>query len=938
MKRVILLLLAAFLGLLIAVIVLFRRTSVTATLNTAYVTPFNEADVSIGAPNNIVFQQRQKNLSLGQEFGRFNSQGLLGLNTTAPTGTLHLKRSKEAPALVLEYDTNNLSSLSVDENGALILDSIGQKWFIDDIALPTRQFRFLALQDQALNRQADATFSSLSLGSFYLEDSSLKTVAGLLTIEGTDLKSSVWPFLSTLNQYLSTSSQVVFQKVSLGGNVLLETTVNGLNIVTPLITQNGLPLNSSPLTSTDDLKEGTTNLYLSDTHFNTKFGAKSTDDLPEGLTNKYYGSVLFDDDLALKTTDDLTEGSFNKYYSDDQVADLITDGTNGITWVYDNLLHTLKPVLSLSSMSTSNLAQGTNLYFTSGNFDTELKTKTTDDLKEGTTNLYLSTTNFNTKFGLKTTDNLTQGSTNLYYTDALARAALSTTGLLSYNNGTGVLGLSTADVRAQFTAGTNITLSSGQISVVASPSITGLTITGLTGVLKATAGVVSGSANSDDVPQGSTNLYLSDSTFNTKFNLKTTDDLKEGTAKYFANSLARAALSATGILSYSNVTGVIDLTASTVRSQFAAGDSNLTYDNSTGTFTLAASPSVTSLTVNGDLNVLGQLNAVSATQLNVQDLFLHIANGNASNALDFGLYGEYKDGTVYYSGLLRSAANTRWYLFDAVTTLPTTGLVPSGATLGKLTVSELAGTLTTASQPNITALGTLSALTLGSGTGVLKAASGVVTTNATTDDLTEGTAKFFSNTLARAAISVSGAGLSYSLGVLSNTGVTDLTGTSNQVIVSGSTGSVTLSLPQNIHTAASPTFSGLTLSSLTGGGVITAVYNTGACSVATPTTAGFVLQSAGATSAPVFQSAGLTTFESIINNIGAYNQTITYSGQNVSTITFTTPGGSIVATFNYTGILLTTIVLSGAGLPSYVSTTKTMTYNGSNQVTGVAYT
>lgn len=39
-----------------------------------------------------------------------------------------------------------------------------------------------------------------------------------------------------------------------------------------------------------------------------------------------------------------------------------------------------------------------------------------------------------------------------------------------------------------------------------------------------------------------------------------------------------------------------------------------------------------------------------------------------------------------------------------------------------------------------------------------------------------------------------------------------LTGTSNQVVVTNGTGTITLSTPQNIHTAATPTFAGLTLS------------------------------------------------------------------------------------------------------------------------------
>ena len=49
-------------------------------------------------------------------------------------------------------------------------------------------------------------------------------------------------------------------------------------------------------------------------------------------------------------------------------------------------------------------------------------------------------------------------------------------------------------------------------------------------------------------------------------------------------------------------------------------------------------------------------------------------------------------------------------------------------------------------------------------------------------------------------------------------GITSVTGTANQVNVSGTVGGITLSLPQNIHTGASPTFSGLTVSSLSASG------------------------------------------------------------------------------------------------------------------------
>lgn len=51
------------------------------------------------------------------------------------------------------------------------------------------------------------------------------------------------------------------------------------------------------------------------------------------------------------------------------------------------------------------------------------------------------------------------------------------------------------------------------------------------------------------------------------------------------------------------------------------------------------------------------------------------------------------------------------------------------------------------------------------------------------------------------------------ISIPSSEGVTSITGTLNQVIVSSPTGSVTLSLPQDIATTSSPTFDGLTVTS-----------------------------------------------------------------------------------------------------------------------------
>lgn len=130
--------------------------------------------------------------------------------------------------------------------------------------------------------------------------------------------------------------------------------------------------------------------------------------------------------------------------------------------------------------STGVISVDVEQVYTKANFDSDLNLAlstdavTTTDLTEGT-NLYYTTTRvnsaFDTRLATKTTTNLTEG-TNLYYTNARARAAVSVTdaggdGSLSYNSSTGVItytGPSAAEVRAHFSAGDGINISSGTIS------------------------------------------------------------------------------------------------------------------------------------------------------------------------------------------------------------------------------------------------------------------------------------------------------------------------------------------------------------------------------------------------------------------------------------------------------------------------------------------
>ena len=187
----------------------------------------------------------------------------------------------------------------------------------------------------------------------------------------------------------------------------------------------------------------------------------SSDDLTEGSTNLFYTNSRFDARLATKTTDNLTQGSTNLYFTNalaktaavvNSTAGSETDQAPSVSAMKSyvtanggtvNSVNSVSPVAGNVTLTTDNINQGsTNLYFTNTNFDNRLATKTTDNLTEGSTNLYYTSTRvnsaFDTRLATKTTDNLTEGSTNKYFSDTLARNA--------------------------FSAGTGITITSGQIA------------------------------------------------------------------------------------------------------------------------------------------------------------------------------------------------------------------------------------------------------------------------------------------------------------------------------------------------------------------------------------------------------------------------------------------------------------------------------------------
>ena len=167
--------------------------------------------------------------------------------------------------------------------------------------------------------------------------------------------------------------------------------------------------------STDSLPEGSSNLYFTSTRVSDKiqqmlqagtgisFAVNQTAQTLTINASSDVKSVNTKVGYVVLTTDDIAEGT-SKYFTDervdDRVASLLQAGTN-VTLTYDDNLNKLT-ISSTGNVRTVNTLSG----------DVVL---TTDQINQGTTNKYYSSTLFDTSFSTKSTTNLSEG-TNLYFT------------------------------------------------------------------------------------------------------------------------------------------------------------------------------------------------------------------------------------------------------------------------------------------------------------------------------------------------------------------------------------------------------------------------------------------------------------------------------------------------------------------------------------------
>jgi len=202
-----------------------------------------------------------------------------------------------------------------------------------------------------------------------------------------------------------------------------------------------------------------------------------------------------------------------------------------------------------------------------------------------------------------TTDDLSEGTSNLYYTDTRVRNAVSVSGDLSYDSATGTF---------SFTERTDSEVR-GLVSATGD-----LSYDSATGVFSVTT-------------------YKS-SDFNTDFSGKDTDDLSEGSTNlYYTDARVDSHLSGGTGVSYSS--GTISI------GQSVGTTDNVTFND---------------VTVSGDLTVTGTTTTLNTSTLDVEDINITVANGatNAAAANGAGLTADLgSDGSATFT---YDSANDRW--------------------------------------------------------------------------------------------------------------------------------------------------------------------------------------------------------------------------------------------------------------------------------------
>jgi len=456
--------------------------------------------------------------------------------------------------------------------------------------------------------------------------------------------------------------------------------------------------------STDDLPEGSTNLYYttarSDSDFDIRLTTKSTSNVAEG-TNLYYTTARSDSDfdirLDTKNTDDITEGT-NLYYTTsraDSAIDVRVDSAfvDNLTPVLTNK-RLVDPLLdstavygrqygSLAINSNTNIGDSTQSVFNFSSNDSSRNSVLALSIDNqfshgigvsGTTasnEMVVGFSGTNTDFKIK--NNI--GSSPFDLDGGSTLLSIDTSGKVNVPNFTEAVSKTSAALTVAGGLGVDKNIRAQDIIAQGNVTATGT----LFGTLSAASLT---DRSTSDLTEG-TRLYYTDARVDSYVNTSiNTTDIQEGTRLYYttarADSDAKNAISVVdnggdGSLSYNSSTGAISYTgpsAADVRAHFTGG-TGVTINSGSIAIgqTIATSDSVefAGMTITGDLTVGGAYILNEQNDLRVTNALIKVADSNSSDAVDIGVVGRYsQDGgsTIRRAGFFRDATNGEWYAFN----------------------------------------------------------------------------------------------------------------------------------------------------------------------------------------------------------------------------------------------------------------------------------
>jgi len=168
--------------------------------------------------------------------------------------------------------------------------------------------------------------------------------------------------------YITEGSNQYFTNTRADARADVRIGASSINALLDVDTVTAAPANGQVLTWTGSAWTPTTVASGSGavSSVNTKTGVVvlNTDDVSEGSTNQYFTNTRWDNRLAAKTTDNLNQGTTNKYFSDTLSRAALAAGT-GLSY------NSSTGTFSINA-TTTNVTEGDNLYYTSARFDTRL--------------------------------------------------------------------------------------------------------------------------------------------------------------------------------------------------------------------------------------------------------------------------------------------------------------------------------------------------------------------------------------------------------------------------------------------------------------------------------------------------------------------------------------------------------------------------------------